>query len=186
MVSFRSLDRVRERLFGPASKPDVKIPGKEKASRLGEPGRLFLHQCVAQFRAQLLPETTGLLREFFGAKFFAAATKALCTQLAAYEPRLLQKQQELGAVRTRLLAVAEPLRLLITATTARGPQLGELGKAFDHEVGQAPARDGAKDKDVVIAPQAPRTREGKADGKPTPIPQPGTPQPAKTRDGRPV
>ena len=186
VVSFRSLDRVRERLFGPASKPDVKIPGKEKASRLGEPGRLFLHQCVAQFRAQLLPETTGLLREFFGTKFFAAATKALGAQLAAYEPRLLQKQQELGAVRTRLLAVAEPLRTLITATTARGPQLGELGKAFDHEVGQTPAmaRDAAKE--VVIAPQAPRSRDAKPDGKPTPIPQPSTPPTAKTRDGRPV
>jgi hypothetical protein len=67
-----------------------------------------------------------------------------------------------------------------------GAGAARFGAAFDHEVGQAPARDAAKDKDVVIAPQAPRTREGKADGKPTPIPQPGTPQPAKTRDGRPV
>jgi hypothetical protein len=96
----------------------------------------------------------------------------------------LQKQQELGAVRTRLLAVAEPLRALIGATTARGPQLGELGKAFDHEVGQAPAM--GKDKNVVIAPQAPRSRDAKPDGKPTPIPQPSTPPTAKTRDGRPV
>ena len=30
-LAFRSLDRVRERLFGPPDRPDVKIPGKDKA-----------------------------------------------------------------------------------------------------------------------------------------------------------
>ncbi|MBL8737521.1 MAG: dynamin family protein [Planctomycetes bacterium] len=158
MVAFRSLERVRERLFGPVSKPDLKIPGKEKAARLGEPGRLFLHQCVAQFRAQLQPETTGVLKEHFGAKFFAAATKALVAQLAAYQPRLLQKQQELTAVRNRLIAVAEPIQSLVDATMARRPQLVELEKNFDHEVQAAPAAG----KDVVLAPQAPRPRDGKS------------------------
>lgn len=157
VVAFRSLDRVRERLFGPASKPDLKIPGKEKAARLGEPGRLFLHQCVAQFRAQLQPETTGVLREHFGAKFFAAATKALVAQLAAYQPRLLQKQQELAAVRNRLLTVADPIQALVDAAMARRPQLVELEKNFDHEVQGGTAAG----KDVVLAPQAPRPRDAK-------------------------
>lgn len=157
MVAFRSLDRVRERLFGPVSKPDLKIPGKEKAARLGEPGRLFLHQCVAQFRAQLQPETTGVLREHFGGKFFAAASKALVAQLAAYQPRLQQKQQELTAVRNRLFAVAEPIQALVDAAMARRPQLVELEKNFDHEVQGGPAGG----KDVVLAPQAPRARDAK-------------------------
>lgn len=170
VVAFRSLDRVRERLFGPASKPDLKIPGKEKAARLGEPGRLFLHQCVAQFRAQLQPETTGVLREHFGAKFFAAATKALVAQLAAYQPRLQQKQQELTAVRNRLIAVADPIQALVDAAIARRPQLVELEKNFDHEVQAAPAAG----KDVVLAPQAPRPRDGK----------PVTPATARPRDAR--
>jgi len=170
VVAFRSLDRVRERLFGPVSKPDLKIPGKEKAARLGEPGRLFLHQCVAQFRAQLQPETTGVLREHFGAKFFAAATKALVAQLAAYQPRLLQKQQELTAVRNRLITVAEPIQALVDAAMARRPQLVELEKNFDHEVQAGPAVG----KDVVLAPQAPRPRDGK----------PVAPAAARPRDAR--
>ena len=153
VVSFRSLERVRERLFGAPDKPDVKIPGKEKASRLGEPGRLHLHQCVAQFRAQLLPETIAVLREHFGPRCMLAAVEALHGALQAYLPRVLQRQQELQAARAHLTAISEPLRALAASASRKVPELAELGKAFDQDV--------ASSKEVVLQPAAPRGREAR-------------------------
>lgn len=156
VVAFRSLDRVRERLFGPPSKPDVKIPGKEKAARLGDPGRLYLHQCVAQFRAALLPETVALLREHFGPKLLAVAVDSLRSQLAAHQPRLEQKRLELVDTRQRLLGLAAPLRQLANSSAQLVPRLQELGRAFDHDVAAA-----APTKQVVIAAKPPQPRDSK-------------------------
>jgi hypothetical protein len=148
VVAFRSLDKVRERLFGPAQKPDVKIPGKEKAARLGEPGRLFLHQCVTTFRGQLLPETVAILRQHFGPRVCALAAATLKEQLQAHLPRLEQKRAELQQVRAHLQALAMPLQKLAASTKGLMPKLAELGRAFDHEVAQAPG------KQVVLQPQS--------------------------------
>lgn len=160
VVAFRSLDRVRERVFGASTKPDVKIPGKEKATRLGEPGRLHLHQCVTQFRGMLLPETTGILRQFFGARLLATAVDALRAQLAAYQPRLQQKHDELSRARQRLQDLVTPLRELAASTGALAPKLQALGQAFDHDVAKLPS------KQVVLAPQPPRPRERASDNEP--------------------
>lgn len=154
VVTFRSLDKVRLRLFGPNEKPDVKIPGKDKAARLGEPGRLFLHQCVAQFRADLAPRTVAVLRERFGPTLRNAVVAALRDRLAGYEPRLLQRQRELEAERARLAAVAAPLQHLAGITQSLQPRLQELGREFDQDVAAAPPAQ-----DVVLKPQPRRERE---------------------------
>jgi len=151
VVAFRSMAAVRTRVFGAAEKPDVKIPGKEKAARLGEAGRLYLHQCVGQFRAALLPETVGLLREHFGPKLLAATVTTLRNALAAYQPALATRAQDLQAVRTRLLNVATPLRNLGAAASRLDPALRELGAAFDHDIAQQP-------KKVVLTPPPKPTR----------------------------
>jgi hypothetical protein len=158
VVAFRSLDRVRERVFGTMQKPDVKIPGKEKAARIGEAGRLHLHQCVTQFRGQLLPETVAILREHFGPRLAGHAIEALRAQLAVHAPRLQQKRADLVAHREQLLRLATPLRALAAAGKGLVPKLAELGRAFDHEIANAPH------KQVVLAPQpppAPRQRDGR-------------------------
>ncbi|MEO6593622.1 MAG: dynamin family protein [Planctomycetota bacterium] len=160
LVSFRSVDKVRERIFGPATKPDTKIPGREKAARLGEPGRLHLHQCVAQFRGELAPQTTAVLKDFFGARLRAAAQEAMRQKLAAYAPRLLSKQGELEAERTRLAAVAAPLRQLDEAAQRIQQQLGALGTQFDREMAiSSPATATVPAPDVVLQPQPRRERE---------------------------
>jgi hypothetical protein len=161
VVVFRSLERVRERVFGPATKPDVKIPGKDTAARLGEAGRLYLHQCVTQFRAALMPETVGLLRDWFGPRLLEVAVQSLRTQLTAHQPRLRQKQEELAKAQQRLQALAAPIRQLAAACASMVPRLQELGRAFDHDVAKAPL------KQVVIAPQPPRPREVTRDPKGT-------------------
>lgn len=161
VVAFRSLDRVREKVFGAAARPDVKIPGKEKAARLGEPGRLYLHQCVAQFRGALMPETVGLLRAFFGPRLLACAEEALRTQLAAYQPRLQQRLAELTQARQRVLTLVTPIQKLASAAGQLVPKLQDLGRAFDQDIAKGPT------KQVVLAPQPPRPREGAKDGRTT-------------------
>lgn len=148
VVAFRSLAAVRTRVLGPADKPDMKIPAKDKATRLGEAGRLYLHQCVGQFRGTLLPETIGLLREHFGPRLVAAAGAALREALASYEPRLAAQAAELATACARLRAVATPLRALQAAAARLGPRLHDLGAAFDLDVARPPKN--------VVLPAPPR------------------------------
>jgi len=158
LVSFRSVDRVRERIFGPAGKPETKIPAKEKASRLGEPGRLHLHKCVTSYRAELAPQTIAVLREFFGAKLTAATVQVLHDRLRAYAPRLAEERQRLLDERTRADAVAGPLRRVEAAAVRIRGGLAELGKQFENDV-----RSSAPAKDPVLQPQPRREHPEKAD-----------------------
>ena len=155
-VMFRSLDRVRERLFGAPDKPDVKIPGKDKAKHLGEPGRLHLHQCVAQFRGELLPGTTECLGQHFGDRFLAAASAKLTEQLKGYLPRIEQKLAELEAEHKYLEDVATPLRDLAALTGGTREKLKTLGERFVHDVVVQPAQ-----KDVLLEPRAAKPRASK-------------------------
>jgi hypothetical protein len=156
LVAFRSIDRVRERLFGPAGKPDTKIPGRDKAARLGEPGRLHLHQCVTQFRRELGPQTGKTLLEVFGASLRKAFQQALRAQLSAYEPRLLQQQLELEAQRQTLVAITTPLRHLADMSQDLRQTLTDLGKRYNREIEQTPAQ--APLKELVLEPQPRRVR----------------------------
>lgn len=153
VVAFRSLDKVRSRLFGPATAPDTKIPGKEKAARLGEPGRLFLHQCVAQFRSDLVPNTVATLCQHFGQHLFAATVAALRAALQAHLPRLQSHEARLRAEHTRLLAIATPLRHLAGQTSELRQKLHALGRQFDQEATTATTPD------VVLRPQPRRDSE---------------------------
>lgn len=153
VVAFRSVDKVRDRLFGPAAKPDVKIPGKEKAARLGEPGRLHLHQCVAQFRGELSPQTTGTLHAFFGEQLQTAAAQALQQVLRDYLPRIASHLVKVHAERQRLLALATPLRHLRDTTGELSQRLTALGTQFDKEFVPMP------EKPIVLEPQPRRERE---------------------------
>ena len=173
LVSFRSVDRVRDRLFGSATKPEAKIPAKDKASRLGEPGRLHLHKCVTQYRADLAPQTIAVLREFFGAKLTAATVHELHERLRAYAPRLLEERQRLLAERTKAAAVAMPLRHVDEAAARIRGKLAELGKQFELDVRSAtPATDrDTTGKDPVLQPQ-PRREHPDTEKKPVAAPRP--------------
>jgi energy-coupling factor transporter ATP-binding protein EcfA2 len=157
MMVFRSLDKVRRRLFGSQAKPDTKIPGKDKAKYLGEPGRLHLHQCVALFRGDLAPATVAALKQRFGADLAAATAAALRQRFADHLPRLRQREAELAAERDRLQALAQPLQRLAAAAAALRTPLRELGRRFDHQDLPQPAA-GA---DVVLEPAPRRGRDAK-------------------------
>jgi len=153
-LAFRSLDKIRERLFGAFDKPETKIPGKDKAKYLGEPGRLHLHQCVAQFRAELLPQTIGQLTEHFGERFVAAAGNALKNRFASYLPRLVERRQQLEKEQGRLLEVATPVRTLLAASDTVQAKLDALSKQFERDGTLTP-----QPKDVVLDPKAPPQKQ---------------------------
>jgi hypothetical protein len=156
-LSFRSLDRVRERLFGPPDQPDVKMLGKDKAKHLGEPGRLHLHQCVAQFRGELLPQTTSCLRQHFGDRFVAAAARRLEDGLRAYAPKLEARLREVEAEHQELAQIALPLRNIDERSEGIRRDLAALEQRFVQDPDLAP--DPA---DVVLQPAQQPAREGAA------------------------
>jgi hypothetical protein len=164
-LAFRSLERVRDRLFGPAERPDAKIQAKDKAARLGEPGRLHLHQCVMRFRGELAPQTVKALRRFFGSDLRNATVELVQRELEAYGPRLQQRHEVLQAQRTRLLAVTEPMERLGVVADAIQTKLQALGKEFHQEFADAVA-DGqpqpAPAQDPVLMPMPRREREEQA------------------------
>jgi len=159
-LTFRSLDKVRTRIFGAFDKPDIKVPGKDKAKYLGEPGRLHLHQCVAQFRGTLLPQTTGSIGYHFGARFMEVADKMLREHLSEYAPRLTEKLASIESERTYLMSVASPLRDLSALTSGTKKQLDELATKFVHDADFTP-----QTKIVGSNPKAPQ-QPAKQDTKP--------------------
>lgn len=159
-LTFRSLDKVRTRIFGAFDKPDIKVPGKDKAKYLGEPGRLHLHQCVAQFRGTLLPQTTGSIGYHFGARFMEVADKMLREHLSEYAPRLSEKLASIESERTYLMSVASPLRDLSALTSGTKKQLDELATKFVHDAEFTP-----QTKIVGSNPKAPQ-QPAKQDTKP--------------------
>jgi len=137
VVAFRSVDKVRHRLFGDKDKPDVKVQARDKAARMGEPGRLYLHQQVVQFRAELAPASCAALQQHFGAGLLAATTAALRQALTAQQPRLASKAAELQQELDRLQAVLEPLARLQAAITTVPPKTAALASQFGAQLAAA-------------------------------------------------
>jgi energy-coupling factor transporter ATP-binding protein EcfA2 len=152
VVALRSLDKVRLRLFGSKQKPDQKIPGRDKAARLGEAGRLHLHQRVTQFRAELAPATVSSVLQHLGVQLTKGTIDSLMQQLRAVEPRLAAAKAKLTADRARLQALLTPLQSLAAAATTLVPQLQALGKEFGAEIQAELSNDGP-----VLQPQPRRS-----------------------------
>lgn len=169
-VTLRSLDTVRLRLFGPAACPDTKLSAKDKQARLGEPGRLFLHQCVAQFRAGLVPGTTGVLREWYGAQLRDQTVARLRGLLQARLPAWRQREQQLAGELQALQAVLQPLRNLADCQQAQAAALAALGERFASEsaaaaeVGASAAAGEPVEKLVLLPANPPgsQPRDGRA------------------------
>jgi hypothetical protein len=150
LVALRSSAKVRQRLLGDPARPDTKVPGRDKAARLGEPGRLHLHQCVTQFRSRLAPATVQSLRQHLGDKLRAATTAALRKRLGALLPQLQQRAETVVQERSRLVAVLTPLQGLQGLVERVQQVLPALAQRF------AAPMPGAATKDVVLTPQPPR------------------------------
>ncbi|MGE3175170.1 MAG: dynamin family protein [Planctomycetota bacterium] len=149
-VTFRSLDAVRRRLFGPPERPDQKIPARDKTRHLGEPGRLHLHQCVTQLRATLVPETAAALEQHLGRDLRAGTTAALLQALREELAPLQAQEQRLQREIERLDALQRPLRTLQQQVTILQQQVPELAREFGSEV---PTEAAVDEPQVVLEPQ---------------------------------
>jgi len=166
-VALRSLETVRNRLFGPVQCPDTKLSAKDKQARLGEPGRLFLHQCVAQFRAGLVPGTTGVLRDWLGTRLRDTTVERLRAALRARLPEWQQREQQLVAEVQALQGVLDPLQHLGSSQQTQAAALAALGERFAGEAAAtAPERPGdanaiaaAADAEPVVLPAMPPQRQ---------------------------
>ncbi len=161
LVAFRSLEAVRRRLFGPRECPDIKIPAKEKAARLGEAGRLHLHQCLTQLRASLVPAAVTALQQHYGTALqqatIAALQEALRAELAPIEAAVVRVGRELE----RLRALQRPLDELQRVVTERRRGLTGLARAFGADLATPPT-----EREVVLEPnRRPATRDGRPEAK---------------------
>ncbi len=57
MITFRSIDIIRGRLFGTGGRPDRKLHSRTKKSRLGEPSKQFMREALMRFRKVLFRRT---------------------------------------------------------------------------------------------------------------------------------
>lgn len=143
LLAFRSAGRVRERLFGPDAAPDAKVAAKDKGARLGEAGRLHLHQAVGAYRSNLAPATTAALGRHFGDRLAAAGAAMLRDVLAAYAPQLQRRRDETAAARAQRAALAAPLKQLAVAAHEALGALPELGREFAVDLAALPPRPAA-------------------------------------------
>ena len=157
--AFRPQERVRDRLFGDRNQPDRKIPAREKARRLGQPGRLYLHQCVTRLRAQLTPATAASVRRHFEDELRSTTIARIHQRLGQELPSMKQQLEHLSRERTRLQQLLEPLRELQRLAEDARRKLPALGQAFG--AGKA---FGAS-KPTVLLPQA------RAEDRPEPVRQ---------------
>lgn len=158
LVAFRSAPKVRTRLFGDALRPDQKIPARDKARHLGEPGRLHLHQCVTQFRSILMPRTVAAARQHLCDTLQRATIRELQRRLQAALPELKAAEARLQRELQHLLDVLGPLRRLEGATAALQQQLAGLAAQFGYALPDLPAREPA----VVLEPEARRRQDRQA------------------------
>lgn len=162
IVAFRSVDKVRQRLFGDKQHPNVKIQAKDKAAKLGEPGRLHLHQQITAFRAELMPAAVRTLMQHYGDKLQQATVQALQQALQRQAPALDTALQTLARELATLQALLQPLQQLQVIATDLPPKLHALAVQFGAQILAA--------NDPVLQPQ--------------PRPQPPSEAPRRSRERR--
>ncbi|MHC4513990.1 MAG: dynamin family protein [Planctomycetota bacterium] len=169
LVTFRSIDKVRQQLFGPSDRPNKRIEPRAKVARLGEAGKHFMRERVIQFRDNLQRTTvaTALLR--FDRDLRKATINALNELLAARQPQLRRDLARCEEHKKHLLLVLEPLTKLHAVATEVESKLHALSSQYARAGAESLLRPVAAsgDGDVVLQPQ-PQQRTQKDGRQPSP------------------
>ena len=112
MLTLRSEDRVRERLFGSAGAPTNRIPARQKASRLGESAKKFLNQFLLGFREDFFKQTVGATQKRYSVELRSLCIKNIQEALRDHKPKLQQKVDQLELEGSRLRGLLSPLEHL--------------------------------------------------------------------------
>lgn len=120
---FRRAATVRQRLFGPASAPDLPIPMAEKTRRLGERGRAAMSEQLAALVAPMFAAAGDGLLDGWLARHAAALLERI-------EAATAQRRAAIGAERSELMAELAQ----VEAVVARLGELRQLAAERREEV----------------------------------------------------
>lgn len=144
MATFRSKDRVRQRVFGPTDRPDKKIEPGIKTRRLGEAGKTYMRKRVTEFRDNLQRTTTAATLRRFDHKLRDVTVAVICKALEERRPELERQLSDLEQHEQRLLGVLEPLSRLHAVASDVAGKLDALQSQYARQP-------------VVLQPQPRRT-----------------------------
>ncbi|MEE9127927.1 MAG: dynamin family protein [Planctomycetota bacterium] len=169
LVAFRSVDKVRQRLFGASNRPDKKIQPSAKLSRLGEAGKHYIRERVTQFRNDLQRSAAAATLQRLSHDLREATVSALSKALLARQPDLRTELLRCKQHQKRLQQVLGPLTKLNAAGGDVMDNLQTLSSQYkraDVELRVQPLAntDGS---DVVLEPE-PRDTAKQADQRPKP------------------
>jgi len=141
---FRSRHRVQERLFGPAERPDRRVPRDLKAKRLGGEARARMESLLAAYQEERLPgELDALTRRIFD-DYARAVVGALSERLASRETELEAERSSIEEELRRLRKVLNHVEELGMASARTRGAVDELAHRYDQA-----------DPDLLVQPVAP-------------------------------
>ena len=154
VVTLRSEDRVRERLFGPAGAPTNRISARHKASRLGEPAKKFLNQFLLGFREDFFKRTVRATQERFSVELQGLCIKNILEALQERKPKLQQKVDQLELDGSRLRGLLSPLEHLRHVSAELSSKVHALDSQFT-----------GADADKILTPLPRKEPQGKENPK---------------------
>ena len=149
LLTFRSADKVRDRLFGPPDNPDNRVSARQKASRLGEPAKKYLNQFLMHFREDFFADTVKATHQRFAEDLQHRTIHKLMQALGSREPKLREDLEKLAAASNRLQRILSPFENLQKVSGEIVAQVHALSSQF-----------ASTDADVLLTPMPPRATDG--------------------------
>jgi hypothetical protein len=137
LVSLRSEDRVRSRLFGPLEAPTTKISARQKSTRLGEPAKRFLNQFLLCFRENFFKKTVDATRKHFAVDLQRLCIKKIHEALEGRKPHIQEKVRRLEVEGARLRRMLTPLESLRAQSAELSAKVHALETQFTTTEGEA-------------------------------------------------
>ncbi|MDF1798819.1 MAG: GTPase domain-containing protein [Planctomycetota bacterium] len=158
-VLFRGATRVRARLFGPASRPNLRIPAEVKAKRLGKAGREAMLRALDSITGEFFVEASEHLRTAMLAAYTEHAQERVLGELSARKEGVGRRLADLDRQHAEHRAVMDNLERLGAAVRIADTDVARLrehyGSAEPHRLVE-PVEDEAPTEPVVmLTPQAP-------------------------------
>ena len=143
-VLFRGAARVRARVFGPARRPNLRIPADVKAKRLGKAGREAMLRALDAITGEFFEEASTHLRSALLTTYSDHALGGVRTELAARQEgigRRLADLERQHAEHRRVMDAVESLTAAAASTEASVGRLRETYGSTDPELLVEPVVD---------------------------------------------
>jgi hypothetical protein len=145
VLTLRNETKVRDRLFGPTEAPDVKIPARLKAARLGNAAKRYLNQFLLTFKDEFFKNTIKTTEQRYAGRLANLTTNHLHKLLQDREPGLRQRIELLELQARSLRRILTPL-----------DQLAGVGAEVRSKVHALDSQFSATEPDDLLTPRSPR------------------------------